>query len=100
MTTPNDYASVKAKGTPYDSLIRQEADRNEIPYEFMHKLIYNESSFNSTAKSPTGPLGLGQFTELTGKAYGLMTPTRPIGPTEGSPSDCPSPQGPQGRLSG
>ncbi|NVZ18540.1 transglycosylase SLT domain-containing protein [Pseudomonas costantinii] len=70
----SDYASVKAKGTPYDSLIRQEADRNEIPYEFMHKLIYNESSFNPTAKSPTGPLGLGQMTELTGKAYGLITP--------------------------
>ncbi|MFJ4131875.1 transglycosylase SLT domain-containing protein [Pseudomonas cyclaminis] len=82
----DDYESVKAKGTPYDALIRQEADRNEIPYEFMHKLIYNESSFNTTAKSPTGPLGLGQFTELTGKAYGLMTPQDRLDPQKAVPA--------------
>lgn len=82
----DDYEAVKAKGTPFDSLIRQEADRNEIPYEFMHKLIYNESSFNSTAKSRTGPLGLGQFTELTGKAYGLMTPEDRMDPQKAVPA--------------
>ena len=82
----DDYESVKAKGTPYDALIRQEADRNEIPYEFMHKLIYNESSFNTVAKSRTGPLGLGQFTELTGKAYGLMTPEDRMDPQKAVPA--------------
>ena len=81
-----DYASVKAKGTPYDSLIRQEADRNNIPYDYMHKLIYNESSFEPTAKSPTGPLGLGQFTELTGKAYGLMSPEDRMDPAKAIPA--------------
>ncbi|MHC8370147.1 transglycosylase SLT domain-containing protein [Pseudomonas sp. MDT1-85] len=82
----NDYASVKAKGTPYDSLIRQEADRNNIPYDYMHKLIYNESSFEPTAKSPKGPLGLGQFTELTGKAYGLMSPEDRMDPAKAIPA--------------
>lgn len=86
MTTNNDYASVKAKGTPYDSLIRQEADRNNIPYDYMHKLIYNESSFAPTAKSPKGPLGLGQFTELTGKAYGLMSPEDRMDPQKAIPA--------------
>jgi len=86
MTTEKDYASVKAKGTPYDSLIRQEADRNNIPYDYMHKLIYNESSFEPTAKSPKGPLGLGQFTELTGKAYGLMTPEDRMDPQKAVPA--------------
>jgi len=86
MTTNYDYASVKAKGTPYDNLIRQEADRNNIPYDYMHKLIYNESSFEPTAKSPTGPLGLGQFTELTGKAYGLMTPEDRMDPQKAVPA--------------
>ena len=81
-----DYASVKAKGTPYDSLIQQEADREGVPYAFMHKLIYNESSFEPTAKSPTGPLGLGQFTELTGKAYGLMTPEDRMDPSKAIPA--------------
>ncbi|WPN56847.1 transglycosylase SLT domain-containing protein [Pseudomonas sp. P9_31] len=86
MTTEKDYASVKAKGTPYDSLIRQEADRNNIPYDFMHKLIFNESSFNPIAKSPTGPLGLGQMTELTGKAYGLMSPEDRMDPAKAIPA--------------
>lgn len=81
-----DYASVKAKGTPYDSMIRQEADRQGIPYDFMHKLIFNESSFNPTAKSPTGPLGLGQMTELTGKAYGLMSPEDRKDPAKAIPA--------------
>ncbi|ROL94868.1 transglycosylase [Pseudomonas chlororaphis] len=82
----NDYASVKAKGTPYDAMIRQEADRNGVPYDFMHKLIFNESSFNPTAESTTGPLGLGQFTELTGKAYGLMSPADRKDPAKAIPA--------------
>jgi len=81
-----DYASVKAAGTPYDAMIRQEADRQGVPYDFMHKLIFNESSFNPTAESPKGPLGLGQFTELTGKAYGLMTPEDRMNPAKAIPA--------------
>lgn len=81
-----DYAAVKAAGTPYDSLIRQEADRQGISYDFMHKLIFNESSFNPTAESPTGPLGLGQFTKLTGQAYGLMTPEDRMDPQKAIPA--------------
>lgn len=80
------YAAVKAAGTPYDAMIRQEADRQGVPYDFMHKLIFNESSFNPAAKSPTGPLGLGQFTELTGKAYGLMTPEDRLNPQKAIPA--------------
>ena len=75
-----DYAAVKAAGTQYDALIRQEADRQGISYDFMHKLIYNESSFQPSAESPTGPLGLGQFTAATGRAYGLMTPEDRMNP--------------------
>ena len=52
MTTPNDYESVKAKGTPYDALIRQEADRNEIPYEFMHKLKLTLSVLSGVSLRP------------------------------------------------
>lgn len=80
------YAAVKAAGTPYDAMIRQEADRQGVPYDFMHKLIFNESSFNPTAKSPTGPLGLGQMTEMTGKAYGLMTPEDRTDPAKAIPA--------------
>jgi hypothetical protein len=67
------YADVKSQGTPYDGLIREAADANGVSYDYMHKKIFNESSFNPNAKSPTGPRGLGQFTKATGRAYGLVT---------------------------
>lgn len=73
MNRKDEYAKVLAEGTPYDEAIRQAADANGVPYEYLHKKIFNESSFNPNAKSPTGPLGLGQFTRATGRAYGLMT---------------------------
>lgn len=73
MTRAEEYAKILAEGTPYDQMIRDAADANGVNYEYLHKKIFNESSFNPNAKSPTGPLGLGQFTKATGKAYGLAT---------------------------
>lgn len=70
MTT---YADIKAKGTQYDAMIRDAADANGVNYDYLHKKIFNESSFNPNAVSPTGPRGLGQFTKATGRAYGLNT---------------------------
>jgi hypothetical protein len=67
------YADVKATGTEYDGMIREAADANGVSYDYLHKKIFNESSFNPQAQSPTGPRGLGQFTRATGKAYGLVT---------------------------
>jgi len=69
MTT---YADIKAKGTQYDSMIRDAATANGVSYDYLHKKIFNESSFNPNAVSPTGPRGLGQFTKATGRAYGLV----------------------------
>jgi hypothetical protein len=71
MNRDEEYAALQKSGTPYDGMIRDAADRNQVSYEYLHKKIFNESSFNPNAKSPTGPRGLGQFTENTGKAYGL-----------------------------
>lgn len=70
MTT---YADIKAKGTEYDSMIRDAATANGVSYDYLHKKIFNESSFNPQAVSPTGPRGLGQFTKATGRAYGLVS---------------------------
>ncbi|WP_248745172.1 transglycosylase SLT domain-containing protein [Pseudomonas sp. MWU12-2037] len=86
MNSKDEYAQVLANGTLYDSLIRQEADREGVPYDFAHKLIFNESRFQTDAKSHTGPLGLGQFTEATGKAYGLMTPEDRKDPNKAIPA--------------
>uniref|UniRef100_A0AAU6W0J1 Protein inside capsid D n=1 Tax=Pseudomonas phage Ghual01 TaxID=3138534 RepID=A0AAU6W0J1_9CAUD len=73
MNRKDEYAKLLAEGTPYDQMIREAADANGVNYDYLHKKIFNESSFNPTAKSPTGPRGLGQFTKATGRAYGLVT---------------------------
>lgn len=73
MSRKDEYAKILAQGTPYDQMIRDAADENGISYDYLHKKIFNESSFNPNAKSPTGPRGLGQFTAATGRAYGLVT---------------------------
>uniref|UniRef100_A0AAU8BU29 DNA ejectosome component peptidoglycan lytic exotransglycosylase n=1 Tax=Pseudomonas phage PMBT23 TaxID=3137284 RepID=A0AAU8BU29_9VIRU len=73
MSRKDEYAKLLAEGTPYDQMIRDAADANGVNYDYLHKKIFNESSFNPTAKSPTGPRGLGQFTKATGRAYGLVT---------------------------
>lgn len=67
------YADVKAAGTPFDEMIRAAADSRGVDYDYLHKKIFNESSFNPKAVSKTGPRGLGQFTKATGRAYGLIT---------------------------
>jgi hypothetical protein len=73
MSRKDEYAKLLANGTPYDQMIRDAADQNGVDYAYLHKKIFNESSFNPNAKSPTGPRGLGQFTAATGRAYGLVT---------------------------
>lgn len=71
---PNeDYVTIKTKGTPYDPMIKQKAEAYGVSYDLLHKQIYSESSFNPSAKSPTGPRGLAQMTKATGNAYGLIT---------------------------
>ncbi|MFW9082807.1 transglycosylase SLT domain-containing protein [Pseudomonas sp. P2757] len=84
MTT--DYENIKATGTQYDNLIRGAAESEGVRYDLLHKQIYNESSFKSDAKSPTGPLGLAQFTEATGRAYGLMSPEDRLDPVKAVPA--------------
>lgn len=73
MSRKDEYAKLLANGTPYDQMIRDAADQNGVDYAYLHKKIFNESSFDPNAKSPTGPRGLGQFTKATGRAYGLVT---------------------------
>lgn len=57
----------------YDAFFKTSADSNGVSYDLLRKLAWNESRFNPTAKSPTGPRGLMQFTKATGNAYGLVT---------------------------
>lgn len=55
----------------YDAMFQKASDSHGVSYELLRKLAFNESSFNPKAKSPTGPLGIMQFTKNTGAAMGL-----------------------------
>lgn len=57
--------------SPFDSLIRQSADANGVPYELLHKIGWVESRFDPNAVSPKGPVGMFQMTKATGRAMGL-----------------------------
>lgn len=61
----------KNQPSQYDSLFHEAANAHGVSYDFLRKVAFNESSFNPNAKSPTGPLGMMQFTKATGKAMGL-----------------------------
>ncbi|APQ13509.1 hypothetical protein BJP27_19145 [Pseudomonas oryzihabitans] len=78
----NDYNHIKNIGGPYDALIASAAETHGVPYDLLHKQLFEESSFNPMAVSPTGPRGLGQFTRVTGKAYGLLTDDDFFNPTK------------------
>jgi hypothetical protein len=73
MTFEEEYAAVRASGSPYDADIQRSAEANGVSYDFLHKQLFMESRFNPAAKSPTGPRGIGQMTGATGRAYGLIT---------------------------
>ena len=57
--------------SPYDSIFKEQAELNGLNYEFLRKLAWTESGFKADAQSPTGPKGIMQFTEATGRAMGL-----------------------------
>lgn len=48
-------------------------DNLNVPPSTLLALLQTESSFNPNARSQTGALGLGQFTEPTARQYGLIT---------------------------
>ncbi len=54
----------------YDPIFRSALDELNLPLE-LRLLAVVESLVDPTAKSPTGPVGMWQFTYRTGQAYGL-----------------------------
>lgn len=56
---------------PYDDVIGQAATDVGVSRDLLRKVGWNESRFNPNAQSPTGPIGMYQFTKQTGRAMGL-----------------------------
>lgn len=69
----------------YDAIINQAADETGLSAPLLRKVLWNESRFDPKAKSPTGPLGIAQFTKATGIAAGL-TPEERLDPAKAIPA--------------
>lgn len=58
-------------------LIEEEAQKQDIPRDFLTKLIWRESSFRTGVVSPAGAQGVAQFMPGTAKERGLADPFDP-----------------------
>jgi Transglycosylase SLT domain len=54
------------------------AHANDLPLEFLTRLLWQESRFNPDAVSPAGAQGIAQFMPKTGASRGLQNPFDPI----------------------
>jgi membrane-bound lytic murein transglycosylase F len=74
----SDYlATISGKLSPYDEIIRREAESLDWDWRLIASLIYQESQFNPAARSWSGAVGLMQLMPRTAQAYGPKTRTTP-----------------------
>ena len=78
---PSDF---KFSGNPgeYESMVREAANKHNIPTDLFFKLIETESNFNPNAKSPVGATGLAQLMPGTADYLGV-DPNDPAQNVEG-----------------
>ncbi|NCC41877.1 MAG: hypothetical protein EOM21_21195, partial [Gammaproteobacteria bacterium] len=71
---PNATASGTGKrfGDNVETAIADASQKHGVSHEFMRAMATIESGGNPNAVSPTGASGLYQFTQRTGKGYGLI----------------------------
>lgn len=56
---------------PYDSIIKDTAERYGLNYTLFRRQLYQESRFNPNAVSRAGAMGIGQIMPKTANAYGV-----------------------------
>jgi hypothetical protein len=59
-------------------IIEAAASGEALPFEFLARLIYQESRFNPRAVSPAGAQGIAQFMPKTANGRGLADPFEPV----------------------
>jgi soluble lytic murein transglycosylase-like protein len=59
------------------SVLEAAAQRNSLPFAFFTRLIWQESQFDPSARSPAGAQGVAQFMPETAKERGLVDPFEP-----------------------
>lgn len=63
--------------SPYDQIIIRESERVGLDWRLVTSLVYQESRFDSSAKSWAGAMGLMQLMPQTAEAFGVLNPENP-----------------------
>jgi len=74
-------AASSSPATSADDICRtlqKAAEANELPVQFLTRLIWQESRFQSSAVSPKGAQGIAQFMPGTARLRGLIDPFEPV----------------------
>jgi len=66
-----DRGAVQGSPEQYRAYALQRAEALGLDPMFIDSVFKTESRYNPRAQSPTGPVGIGQLTKATAKAYGL-----------------------------
>lgn len=81
LASPSAWAGPESSGETIQQalcrLIEGAAQRQEVPRDFLTKLIWQESSFRAGVVSPAGAQGVAQFMPGTAKERGLADPFDP-----------------------
>jgi hypothetical protein len=78
-TSPGDQLTSSTPG--YSEICRTmqgAAVDNNLPVDFFTRVIWRESNFEVSARSPAGALGIAQFMPKTASSRGLLNPFDPI----------------------
>ena len=71
MAASEYFSTYTGKVSPYDQIIRNYSDSIGWDWRLVASLIYQESRFNPTVRSPRGAYGLMQVMPETGRHFGL-----------------------------
>src|SRR5262245_10948350 len=77
-TTMSETTTPTASFDPVCHTLTTAADANDLPLEFLTRLIWQESRFDPAAVSPAGAQGVAQFMPKTAVSRGLANPFDPI----------------------
>lgn len=71
------YSSKRGALSPFDAIIKAEAERHNFDWRLLAAIIYHESKFNPQARSFGGAYGLMQFMPGTGPKFGVYPESPP-----------------------
>src|SRR5262249_19077611 len=74
----SETAAPTASFDPVCHTLTTAAEANDLPLEFLTRLIWQESRFDPAAVSPVGAQGVAQFMPKTAVSRGLANPFDPI----------------------